>query len=233
MTARSWWPSTQQVSNIPPELGTNWEPIALPKSSPYSLIMLRTWFSMSGRMPTRRERATSIERPLWLSWLFTLTHDAIRHGSTRRALVRHSDRFCSYVPTALHAHVARRYKQLAGQHDEARAKASSPWRRSRSRCAQRMKACLRSRDVRALGSDLAFPSKMTGPVSFTTHTVRRIASWAPSESVGCESSTITGIPRHSRRPQLRHGVQNWPPPVATIVRSAGSGGSSRSYFEEV
>ncbi len=50
----------EQLDNLFTEL----RPMALGNRRPYSLIMPRTWFSISRRMATRRERATSMARIL-------------------------------------------------------------------------------------------------------------------------------------------------------------------------
>jgi len=60
-------------------------PIARGNSNPYSLIRLRTWFSISRRMATSRDRATSIARIFWLSSLLTFTS---RYQPTRTSSAR-------------------------------------------------------------------------------------------------------------------------------------------------
>jgi hypothetical protein len=61
-----------EAENVRAELSTD-RPWERGNSRPISLSMLRTWFSRSRRMLTRRDRATSSDRTAWLSSLLTRT----------------------------------------------------------------------------------------------------------------------------------------------------------------
>ena len=78
MMARSWWASPK-FGNLLPELRTD----GTSEQQPVFFDHAADLVSISLRMPTRRDRATSIERILWLSSLLTFTsrYQPTRTGS--------------------------------------------------------------------------------------------------------------------------------------------------------
>jgi hypothetical protein len=67
------WKEYRLSSIASAALRRNWAPMHRPNSKPYSFSIERTWFSMSRRMLTRRDRVTSTDRTCWLCSLLTAT----------------------------------------------------------------------------------------------------------------------------------------------------------------
>lgn len=91
---------------------SNATPIARRNNNPYSLIRLRTWFPLSRRTVTRRNRATIIARVCGLSTLSTFTSPyRPTRTSSAEALRLVFDQSCSCEPTRLRARAEHRYGQ--------------------------------------------------------------------------------------------------------------------------